>query len=237
MKSGMKDLMVDESTTKPRRGLNTMGLFAVLAAFATLGTTSNDSGLWIVLLIVTFALIIWAFAEAIVHYVGFITIILALAICAIAIYARVIETQPQLSEQNTASVVSVSPAPSPTPLTVDSLKNLCEEIPYKSILRNPEDYTARYITVTLEISQVIKSGWLDEKTYYRCYTDDGSGLYWGNEYYIVDYRPSDAMKLLDGDVIQVYGQVLGIEEVTRALTRTDDEVVSIAMLYSVLISE
>jgi len=115
---------------------------------------------------------------------------------------------------------------------------MCEEIPYKDILRNPDDYTDRYVTITLRISQVINGGWLDDKTYFRCYDDeDGNEWYIYDEYYIVDNRESGSMKLLSDDIIQIYGQVLGTEEVTRALTWTDDEIVSISMLYCNLIDE
>jgi len=115
---------------------------------------------------------------------------------------------------------------------------MCEEIPYKDIMRNPDDYTARYITVTLKISQVMDERWLDDKVCYRCYSDNsGYEFYFDDEYYVVDYRPEGSMKLLKGDVITIYGQVIGVEELTRALTWTNDEVVSITMLYCELIDE
>ena len=145
------------------------------------------------------------------------------------------------TNETTSSVTNTptpTPAPTPTPLTVDSLVAMCEEIPYKDIMRNPDDYTARYITVTLKISQVMDERWLDDKVCYRCYSDNsGYEFYFDDEYYVVDYRPEGSMKLLKGDVITIYGQVIGVEELTRALTWTNDEVVSITMLYCELIDE
>lgn len=142
--------------------------------------------------------------------------------------------------RRTALITTQAPTSTPTipPLTADELKNLCEEIPYKDILRNPDDFNGRYITITLKISQVIKSGWVDGRTYYRCYSDnDGYDFYFDDEYYVADYRSNGSLKLLDGDIITVYGQVLGSEELIRALTGTSDEIVSIAMIYCDLIAE
>lgn len=80
------DLLTSDRPQRVRRGLNTMGIFAVLSAFFTLGMVVTSNSIWVFLLIVTCVLVIIAFAEAVVHYLGFYTIILALLICALGVY-------------------------------------------------------------------------------------------------------------------------------------------------------
>ena len=74
---------------KPRRGLNTLGLFAVIAAVLT-GAFAKEGGLsWIGLLIGTCILIIWSFAEAIVHFLRFYSIIISIFLVLYAVFIDV----------------------------------------------------------------------------------------------------------------------------------------------------
>ncbi|MPM73995.1 hypothetical protein SDC9_120980 [bioreactor metagenome] len=74
--------------------------------------------------------------------------------------------------------------------------------------------------------------------YYRCYADaSGQGYYYDDEYYVQDDRYDESLKLLDDDIIAVYGTYEGIETITRAIGLTSDEIPKISMKYVDLIGE
>jgi len=75
-----------EKAEKPRRGLNTMGLFAVMASLLMYGAILSDSKWWVVVFIGACILAIIAFAEAVVHYLRFYSVIISLLFCGLAIY-------------------------------------------------------------------------------------------------------------------------------------------------------
>jgi hypothetical protein len=124
----------------------------------------------------------------------------------------------------------------PTPaVSEEDFRASCETLDYKSLLRNPDEYIGKNVTVTVKISQVLSETYGDEK-YYRCYTDDsGSGFYYDDEYYIADDRYDGTPKLLEDDIITIYGTYEGIETITRAIGGTSDEVPQISMKYVTLV--
>lgn len=108
----------------------------------------------------------------------------------------------------------------------------CEEIPYKTLARYPENNEGKYITLTVQIVQVIQNGELNDNFYYRVYTDStGNGIYISDEYLMYDSRFNDATRLLEGDVIKVYGKFIGTAPLTRALTGTVEYVPAITAYY------
>lgn len=113
----------------------------------------------------------------------------------------------------------------------------CAEIPYKTLARNPEDHIGDHIVLTVKIQQIVQGGLFDNSEYYRVYTNDEFGSWFGNEYFMYDERVDDDMKLLQDDIIKIYGEFSGTESVTRALTGTVEDVPSIKALYIELIEE
>ena len=71
---------------KLRRGLNTLGLFAIIAAVLTVVFAQEGGLSWIGLLIGTCILIIWSFAEAIVHFLRFYSIIISILLVIYAVF-------------------------------------------------------------------------------------------------------------------------------------------------------
>ncbi|MBQ7565871.1 MAG: hypothetical protein IJT18_02010 [Oscillospiraceae bacterium] len=113
-------------------------------------------------------------------------------------------------------------------------REACEEIDYKAFLRNPDDHLDTPVKATVKIVQIMDGGIFDRNTkYYRCYGYDAAQEYfpedYDKEFLIYDQRGDGAIKLLDDDVIVVYGTFRGAEQVRRALTRTNDEVLTINM--------
>lgn len=80
---------INAEEERPRRGLNTMGLFAVIASLAMLGAVIAGSGAWVLMLLGTIILSILALAEAIVHRLRFYSIVVSILIACMSIYILV----------------------------------------------------------------------------------------------------------------------------------------------------
>lgn len=131
------------------------------------------------------------------------------------------------------------PTPEATPeISEDEYKAMCEEYSYKEVIRNPENYVGKKIKITVKLQQKIDGGFIKTYTYYRAYDDtSGYGWYYDNEYAVYDDRVDTSLKLLLDDIIIVWGEIKEPIKVTRALTKTTDEVFSISMKYAELIGE
>ena len=144
------------------------------------------------------------------------------------------------SEKRAASskASSKSQAASKVELSEDKYKELCAEVDYKDLCRYPDKYSHQRIKVKVKIQQVMDSSLFSSEKAYRMMTDnDGYGLYLDDEYYVIDERDSGAVKLLEDDIVLIYGKFGGMKKVTRALTWTTDEVPSIEMKYAEIVKE
>lgn len=95
----------------------------------------------------------------------------------------------------------------------------------------------KQIVLTVKVYQIMESGlWVDEE-YYRAYTNDQYGIWLGDEYIIYDERVNDDTKVLQDDILKVYGTIAGTTEVTRALTGVTEEIPAINMKYMELVDE
>ena len=142
-------------------------------------------------------------------------------------------TQPKTEETATEEETTVAETESE-----DEFKSSCQEIGYKKLLRTPDDYVGQRIVITAEVQQVIDGGLFDDSKYYRVQTDNsGSGYYFDDEYFMYDNRVNDDMKILDKDVLKIYGEFTGLETIKRAMTGTKDEVPAIKAYYIELINE
>lgn len=107
----------------------------------------------------------------------------------------------------------------------------CKEYNYKDILRYPDKYKGKKIKVTVKIYQKFGGGLFDDSEYYRSYTNDDYDTWMNNEFVFTDERESDDTKLLEDDIIVIYGTYDGTKKIERALTNTDDEVPIIKAKY------
>lgn len=122
--------------------------------------------------------------------------------------------------------------------TPEEFKASCQEIGYKKIMRNPEEYIGQRIVITAKVQQIMQGGLFDDSQYYRVLTDnDGYEIYADDEYFMYDSRIGDDMKILKDDVLKIYAVFTGMEEVKRALTGTKEEVPAIKAYFVELISE
>ena len=131
------------------------------------------------------------------------------------------------------SVASVVPE-----ISEDDYKAECQTVDYKELCRYPEKYEGTKIVVKVKVSQIIDANFSGSEKAWRTYTDNsGYGFYADDEYYMLDKRGGDAVKILDDDIINVYGEFTGLEKITRALTSTTDELPRIEVKYADLVEE
>lgn len=137
------------------------------------------------------------------------------------------------SASTASSVASVVPE-----ISEDDYKAECQTVDYKELCRYPEKYEGTKIVVKVKVSQIIDANFSGSEKAWRTYTDNsGYGFYADDEYYMLDKRGGDAVKILDDDIINVYGEFTGLEKITRALTSTTDELPRIEVKYADLVDE
>lgn len=137
------------------------------------------------------------------------------------------------SESTASSVASVLPE-----ISEDDYKAECQTVDYKELCRYPEKYEGTKIVVKVKVSQIIDANFSGSEKAWRTYTDNsGYGFYADDEYYMLDKRGGDAVKILEDDIITVYGEFTGLEKITRALTSTTDELPRIEVKYADLVDE
>ena len=137
------------------------------------------------------------------------------------------------SASTASSVASVVPE-----ISEDDYKAECQSVDYKELCRYPEKYEGTKIAVKVKVSQIIDANFSGSEKAWRTYTDNsGYGFYADDEYYMLDKRGDDAVKILEDDIINVYGEFTGLEKITRALTSTTDELPRIEVKYADLVEE
>jgi len=139
------------------------------------------------------------------------------------------------SKSSTSTASSVASVPE---ISEDDYKAECQTVDYKELCRYPEKYEGTKVTLTVQVKQIIDANFSGSEKAWRAYTDnDGYKFYMDDEYYMLDKRGGDAVKILEDDVITVYGEFTGLEKITRALTSTTDELPRIEVKYADLVEE
>ena len=112
----------------------------------------------------------------------------------------------------------------------------CQEYNYKDVLRNPSDYVGQKVKITVKISSVHEASWLYNNKYYFAYSNDEYDMYLGDRYAIIDKRYDNSLKLLDEDIILVYGEIAEPES-TKSYIVNSEELFTIDMRYVELLGE
>lgn len=98
---------------------------------------------------------------------------------------------------------------------VNSYKEQCKEYAYKEIARNPDSVKGEYAKLTGEVIQVLESG--KSVTLRVDITKDKYG-YYSDTVYVTYTRKSDTEdRILEDDIITIYGKLGGIETYTSIL--------------------
>lgn len=155
--------------------------------------------------------------------------------------AQVSATEPK-KEEKTPSTTEQKPKETeqtkPANQTEDEYKASCKEIDYKELCRYPEKYTGEHISVKVKVQQILEAGFFTLDKAWRAYTDEsGYGWYADDEYYMIDKRGSDSVKVLEDDVVRVYGEFAGLEKITRALTGQNAELPKLNVKYADLLDD
>lgn len=140
------------------------------------------------------------------------------------------------TEHNTASSTDEITAEPKKEETKKEYKKTCKEYAYKDVLRNPQKYIGKRIKVTVQISSVHEPSLTNDTKYYFAYSEGKYGYWTGDRYGIFDKRSKEDMKLLEDDVITVYGEIADPEH-TESLIINSSEVFCINMKYIDFISE
>lgn len=95
----------------------------------------------------------------------------------------------------------------------------CQEISYEKLARYPDKYKGTKVKLTGEVIQVIESSWTDSINLRVNVTKDEYG-YW-DDTVLVDYTyKTEGVKILEDDIITMYGQSEGTESYESVLGAT-----------------
>lgn len=143
-------------------------------------------------------------------------------------------TQVQVTEQptNTPILQTAAPTPSPTESVEDYMAK-CEEIEWKELARYPDNYIGKRIKVTGKVTQILSGTFLSDGGY-RVYEDYeiSSGDTWLQREWFMKMDVKHASpKILENDIITFYGEFGGTIKVTRSISLTTEEVITLKVLY------
>lgn len=118
----------------------------------------------------------------------------------------------------------------------EDFRQSCSEITYKEFMRYPEKHVGDKVKLECKVVQNVMDtdGNLD---FYRVQTKDDDGYWLGNEYVVIDDR-SDHTRILEDDLITIYGRFGGLETIQRVLGQGyNSELPVIEMVYVDIASE
>ena len=159
----------------------------------------------------------------------------------IAIQTEEPAEQETVIEESTPPPTEVPTATPEPEISKEDFIAECEEVPYKTLARNPEDYVGKKVKLTVKVSDAINAAWYQGiDTYYKVYTNDEYDMWFGDFYYILETRNENDegyFKILPDDIITVYGTFEGIMESENHLSGTKSDDLGIRLYYAELIAE
>ena len=123
-------------------------------------------------------------------------------------------------------------------ISPDEYKAQCQEVNYNDVMRSPDQYVGQKFKITVQIFSA-SSKWTTG-TYYKAYTDNGSGSYFDKMVWIFDKRDENAdgyTKVLEGDTVTFYGEFNGLQETKNALNGEKGEDFALDAYYVDIIQE
>lgn len=126
-------------------------------------------------------------------------------------------------------------------ITLEEIKEQAQELNYKDVMRNPDDYMGQYFCVTVKISTSETGSFFSGyDRAYKAHTNDEYDLWFGDMIYLLDNRNTESeeyIKILENDIITVYGRFDGLVETKNVLSGAKGEEMSLQILYIELMSE
>ena len=126
------------------------------------------------------------------------------------------------------------PTPSEPVMSETEYRALCKEIDYKELFRYSESHEGEMIKIVGQVSQIMTEGGY---TVYRVSTLEEYGLYYDDEFCVFDDREDDDLRILDGDIIEVYGTYDGLTKWEYAISKTEVEVPTMYARFIDLVEE
>ena len=118
----------------------------------------------------------------------------------------------------------------------EEFKQSCSDLDYKEFMRYPEKHIGDKVKLECKVVQNV----MDTNgniAFYHGQTRDDNGYWLGNEFVIFDNR-SDDTRILEDDIITVYGKFTGMETVQRIIGQGyNTELPAIKMIYVDIASE
>ena len=117
-------------------------------------------------------------------------------------------------------------------LSPDEYKAQCQDVDYNELMRNPDQYKGQKFKITVKI--LTASHKVTNGTYYKAYTDDGSGYYFDKMVWIFDKRDENEdgyTKILEDDIVTFYGEFDGLQETKNALNGEKGEDLALNAYY------
>lgn len=145
-----------------------------------------------------------------------------------------ISAEVEKNEEDSNNVDSVEETSEPE-ISEEDYKAECKEYAYKDVMRNPSDYIGEKIKITVKVSSVHEKS-LTMPKYYFAYSNDEYDWWMGDRYGLFEYRSEDDFKILEDDIITVYGEIAEPQETESAIVNSE-EVFCIDMKYADLIKE
>lgn len=126
--------------------------------------------------------------------------------------------------------------------TEEEFRELCTKIGYKKLLRNKEEYLGAALLLEVTVVSQVDGGLFDDNIYYLCKETDEQGI---ERYYILrDDRmkeesedtketvsEEEAMLILEGDRLLVYGQLFDSCKLPAYLIASRPVVPAVSMVY------
>ena len=123
----------------------------------------------------------------------------------------------ETQEQETEPSETETSAPDPAVVEAD-YKASCETIDYKEMSRYPDNYTDKDMTFRGKVSQVIEPSFLSKTTTYRIAVTEDEYGFWDDYIYLEYEIPDGAPRVLEDDIITVWGKCTGTESYSSVLS-------------------
>lgn len=129
-----------------------------------------------------------------------------------------------------ASLISPEPAEqrAEPAMSKDAYKYQCREIPYDTLARNPESYKGEYFAFEGQVIQVLESGRSVQLRVNVTEVDLYGTSYYEDTLFVETRLPDDGRRILEGDIIRLYGVCEGLYTYTSIFNAT----ISIPGIYA-----
>lgn len=112
---------------------------------------------------------------------------------------------------------------------IDYYMSTCSDLDYISLARDPKSHLNNRVKFVCKVAQIMNNDEL------RVYVEDSDGYFYKHEMIVKDNRSDKSLKLLQDDILMVYGEVTDPLLLTRTLTDEEVEVIHVkGMLIDIL---